>query len=36
MKGKLIVIAGTDGSGKETQTEKLVDKLKNKGYPIET
>jgi len=36
MKGKLIVIAGTDGSGKGTQTEKLVDKLKNKGYPVET
>jgi len=36
MKGKLIVIAGTDGSGKETQTENLVNKLKNKGYPVET
>jgi len=36
MKGKLIVIDGIDGSGKGTQTEKLVDKLKNKGYPVET
>ena len=36
MKGKLIVIDGIDGSGKGTQTKKLVDKLKNKGYPVET
>lgn len=31
MKGKLIVIEGTDCSGKETQTKKLVDKLESIG-----
>lgn len=31
-KGKLIVIEGTDCSGKQTQTEKLLANLKNKGY----
>lgn len=31
MKGKLIVIEGTDCSGKETQTKILVDKLKEKN-----
>ncbi len=31
MKGKLIVIEGTDGSGKETQSKKLVDKLNSEG-----
>lgn len=30
-KGKLIVIEGTDCSGKQTQTEKLVENLKNIG-----
>ena len=34
MKGKLIVIEGTDCSGKQTQTEKLVERLNNEG--IET
>ena len=32
MFGKLIVIEGTDCSGKETQSKLLVDKLKQKGY----
>lgn len=31
-KGKLIVIEGTDCSGKQTQTENLVSNLKNLGY----
>lgn len=31
-KGKLIVIEGTDCSGKQTQTEALVDNLKKLGY----
>lgn len=31
MKGKLIVIEGTDCSGKETQTKKLVERLKEKN-----
>lgn len=31
-KGKLIVIEGTDCSGKQTQTEKLVNNLKEMGY----
>ena len=31
MKGKLIVIEGTDCSGKETQTNLLVEKLENQG-----
>ena len=30
-KGKLIVIEGVDGSGKETQTKMLVDRLKREG-----
>ncbi|MBQ8234327.1 MAG: thymidylate kinase, partial [Bacilli bacterium] len=32
MRGKLIVIEGTDCSGKETQTNLLIEKLKNDGY----
>ena len=32
MKGKLIVIEGTDCSGKETQSNMLLEKLNNKGY----
>ena len=36
MKGKLIVIAGTDRSGKETQAENLVKRLKYEKYPVET
>lgn len=35
MKGKLIVIDGTDGSGKKTQTNILVDKLKESGFDVE-
>jgi len=36
MKGKLLVIDGTDGSGKGTQTKLLVERLKSEGYPVET
>jgi dTMP kinase len=35
MKGKFIVIDGTDGSGKTTQIELLIQKLKVEGYPVE-
>ena len=35
-KGKFIVIDGTDGSGKATQTRLLVAKLKNNGYLVKT
>ncbi len=35
MKGKLIVIAGTDGSGKGTQVKLLVEKIKKNGYDVE-
>jgi dTMP kinase len=35
-KGKLIVIDGTDGSGKATQTRLLVYRLKQLGYKVET
>ncbi|MFA5358376.1 MAG: thymidylate kinase [Patescibacteria group bacterium] len=35
MVGKLIVIDGTDGSGKATQTEILVNRLKTDGYNVE-
>ncbi len=31
MAGKIIVIEGTDCSGKQTQSEKIVENLKNKG-----
>lgn len=34
-KGKLIVIEGTDCSGKETQSRKLIEKLNNEGMPTE-
>lgn len=33
-KGKLIIIDGTDGSGKATQTKLLVARLKKEGYKI--
>lgn len=36
MQGKLIVIDGTDGSGKATQTKKLIERLVEKGYDTET
>ncbi len=35
-KGKLIVIDGTDGSGKATQVEFLINKLKNDGHEVRT
>lgn len=34
--GKLFVIEGTDGSGKQTQLEKLVEKLKENNYEFKT
>ena len=33
---KIVVIEGTDGSGKATQTQILMDKLKNEGYIVYT
>ena len=36
MTGKLIIIDGTDGSGKTTQAEILIQKLKTEGYEVET
>ncbi|MFC1787711.1 dTMP kinase [Patescibacteria group bacterium] len=35
-KGKLIVIDGTDGSGKATQTEFLIERLKKEGLSVQT
>ena len=35
MRGKLIVIEGTDCSGKETQTRLLVDRLNREGIRAE-
>ena len=35
-KGKFIVIDGTDGSGKATQTKLLVKRLKKEGYGVKT
>ncbi|WP_067141889.1 dTMP kinase [Oceanivirga salmonicida] len=32
--GKLIIIEGTDGSGKQTQTTLLYENLKNMGYKV--
>lgn len=34
MKGKLIVIDGTDGSGKGTQTGLLIKRLESEGYAV--
>jgi len=34
MLGKFIVIDGTDGSGKETQSKILIRRLKRKGYKV--
>jgi dTMP kinase len=34
MPGKLIVIDGIDGSGKQTQAQRLVQKLKNEGQNV--
>ena len=36
IKGRLIVIDGTDGSGKATQVELLAKTLKNEGYKIKS
>lgn len=36
MKGKLLIIEGTDCSGKATQTELLVDRLKKEGKKVST
>ena len=36
MKGKIIVISGTDGCGKETQTKKLFNYLSEKNFEIRT
>lgn len=36
MQGKLIVIDGTDGSGKATQTKKLLERLITEGFLAET
>ena len=35
MAGKLIVIDGTDGSGKATQTKILVERLRREGHEVE-
>ncbi len=34
MKGKLIVIDGLDGSGKQTQTKKLYERLKSENFKV--
>lgn len=36
MHGKLIIIEGIDGSGKATQTKKLVERLRSSGVDVET
>lgn len=36
MEGKLIIIDGTDGVGKRTQTELLAERLKKCGHAVET
>ncbi|HLD04219.1 MAG TPA: thymidylate kinase [Candidatus Nanoarchaeia archaeon] len=36
MKGKLIVIEGTDGSGKTVQTQLLMDRLRAQHVPVDT
>jgi dTMP kinase len=35
-KGKFFVIDGTDGSGKATQTELLIQRMRAEGFPVET
>jgi len=34
--GKFLVIDGTDGSGKATQTKLLISRIKEEGLPVET
>lgn len=34
LQGSLIVIEGTDGSGKTAQTKRLVERLKDRGYEV--
>ena len=34
--GKIILIEGTDCSGKETQSKMLIDALKEEGYQVES
>ena len=34
MKGKLIIIDGSDGSGKATQSLKLFQRLQEEGYKV--
>ena len=34
--GKLIVIEGADGSGKQTQTKLLIDRLNSEGFPTKS
>lgn len=36
LQGKIIVIEGTDGSGKQTQTERLKERLEKEGYKVYT
>lgn len=36
VQGKFIVIDGTDGSGKATQTKLLVERMKTEGIPVKT
>jgi len=36
LSGKLIVIDGTDGSGKATQTKRLIDRMRRNGVPCAT
>lgn len=34
LRGKIIAIEGTDGSGKQTQTESLIKRLEDEGYNV--